>query len=143
MVVRVERVLRVPAPQSVVWEFIDDPEHRARNISVVESCEVGEDGSAVWNVNIPVPLVDRTIAIETDEDRREPPNFVSFSGDSRAFSVTGEHHLEADGDETILTNRFVVDGKVPGVEAYFRRKLGDELDNLEDGLSAYLERREA
>jgi len=45
--------------------------------------------------------------------------------------VVGEHSLGERDDDTQLTNRFVVDGKLPGVERFFKRNLETEFDNLE------------
>jgi len=62
----------------------------------------------------------------------DPPTFVKFVGKSGIFNVTGEHEIrEAEGDGSTLTNRFVVDGKVPGVETFFERNLDGELDRLQ------------
>ncbi len=137
MTVRVERVVTVPADRERVWAFIADPANRARAISVVEDFEV-DDGSAVWHVALPIPVVDRTVAVETDERVREPPSRVEFVGRSKLMTVVGEHHLEDVDGETRLTNRFVVDGRLPGVERYFRKHLDGELDNLVNALAADL-----
>jgi carbon monoxide dehydrogenase subunit G len=45
--------------------------------------------------------------------------------------VLGEHELAPHDGGTRLTNRFTVDGKLPGVEKFFKRNLDEELDNLE------------
>lgn len=134
MTVRVERVVDVPAPQEDVWAFISDPEKRARPISVVRDFELLEDGRAVWHLALPIPIVDRTVRVETEETRREPPNYVEFTGDSKVMRVVGEHSLEPHDGDTRLTNRFVVDGKLPGVERFFKRNMAAEFDNLETAL---------
>ncbi|MHB9286279.1 SRPBCC family protein [Halobacteriales archaeon Cl-PHB] len=137
MTVRVERVVTVPADPNRVWSFIADPANRARAISVVEDFEIDGD-SAVWHVGLPIPVIDRTAAVETEERVREPPTRVEFVGRSRVMRVSGEHLLEEVDGETRLTNRFVVDGRLPGVERYFRKHLDEELDNLMDALAADL-----
>lgn len=134
MTVRVERTLEIPADVETVWAFISDPEKRARAISVVEDVEIESDETATWHVSLPIPIVDRTIAVETEERTRDPPNYVEFEGRSRALHVVGEHELSADDGSTRLTNRFVVDGRLPGVERYFEGRLDDELSNLEAAL---------
>ncbi len=139
MTVRVEREVDVPADPEIVWAFVADPEHRARAISVVRDFEERDDGTAVWHVRLPIPLIDRTVAVETADESREPPRRVSFTGRSRALSVRGEHELEPIEDGTRLTSRFVVDGRLPGVERYFTGHLDDELDNLEAALLDYVE----
>jgi hypothetical protein len=48
--------------------------------------------------------------------------------------VVGEHTVEPSEDGCRLVNEFVVDGKLPGVERFFRRELDSELDNLEAAL---------
>ena len=54
--------------------------------------------------------------------------------------VQGEQELEpTDDEETRVTNRFVVDGKLPGVERFFKRNLDGELQNLERALNDYIE----
>jgi carbon monoxide dehydrogenase subunit G len=134
MAVRVERVVTIPAPREDVWAFIDDSEKRARPISVVTDFELDGDGRAIWYLKLPLPVVDRTIRIETDEQRRDPPTYVEFVGKSAVMNVVGEHELEPAGDETRLTNRFVVEGKLPGVERFFKRTMDEELDNLESAI---------
>ncbi|WP_254838220.1 CoxG family protein [Natronomonas marina] len=131
MTVRVERVFELPAPPEEVWAFIADPEKRARPISVVVDFETTGERTAVWHVELPVPRVDRTIAIETEDVEVDEPRHVKFVGRSRAMNVQGEHTLEPTAEGTRLTNRFVVDGRLPGVETYFKRKLDGELANLE------------
>lgn len=138
MTVRVERVLEVPAAPEAVWAFIADPERRARAISVVEDVDVESDGSATWHVRLPIPVLKRTIAIETEDRQRDPPRYVEFVGRSRAMRVVGEHELAPSDDGTTLTNRFVVDGSLPGVERFFESRLDDELTNLETALRTHL-----
>ncbi|MDG5774869.1 SRPBCC family protein [Haloarculaceae archaeon H-GB2-1] len=133
MTVRVERVFEIPAPIQDVWEFIADPEKRAAAISVVRDYSV-EDGNATWNLKLPIPLLDRTVAVETrDTDRREP-EYVRFVGRSRVMNVSGEHELTSLDGTTRVTNTFVVEGKIPGVERFFNRNMDTELDNLERAL---------
>jgi len=140
MTVRVERVFELPAPPADVWAFIADPELRARPISVLEEYETTGDRTAVWHLELPVPRIDRTIAVETEDVTLEEPRFVKFVGRSRAMNVQGEHSLEpTDDGGTRLTNRFVVDGRLPGVETYFKRKLDGELENLEAALREHLD----
>ncbi|MFB6297822.1 MAG: SRPBCC family protein [Salinirussus sp.] len=137
MTVRVERVVDVPAPPADVWEFISDPEQRSRPISVVSDFELLDGDRAVWHVELPIPIVDRTVRVETEETRREPPSHVEFVGESAVMRVVGEHQLEGsveEGTGTRLTNRFVVDGKLPGVERFFKRNMDAEFDNLERAL---------
>jgi len=138
MVVRVERVVEVPATREAVWAFIADPAKRARAISVVDDFEVLDDRRTVWSVKLPIPLIDRVVRFETEERKRDPPRYVEFSGTSKVAHIVGEHELEETENGTHLVNRFVVDGKLPGVERFFRRNLGDELDNLETALRADL-----
>lgn len=139
MTVRISREIRVPAAPERVWEFIADPNNRAAAISIVRDWEATDDGGMVWHVELPIPLIDRTIRVETHDRERQPPERVSFVGRSKVFRVTGEHELDGGTDETRLTNRFMVDGKVPGVERFFERRLDDELDNLEAALREWLD----
>ncbi|WP_254537602.1 SRPBCC family protein [Halomarina litorea] len=135
MTVRVERTFELDAPPADVWSFIADPAKRARPISVVTEFEETGEGTATWHVKLPIPLVNRTIPIETRETDRREPEYVRFVGRSKVMRVVGEHELEAvDGGGTRLTNRFTVDGKLPGVEKFFKRNLDGELDNLEDAI---------
>jgi len=138
MVVRVERVVELPAPREQVWAFISDPAKRAGAISVVDEFEVLDEDSAVWYVKLPIPIVDQRVQFETEERKREPPRYVEFTGSSKVAHIVGEHELEETEEGTRLVNRFVVDGKLPGVERFFRRNLGSELDNLEAALRAEL-----
>ncbi|WP_254822372.1 SRPBCC family protein [Haloglomus halophilum] len=139
MTVRVERTFDLAAPPADVWAFIADPRKRAEPISVVEEFEVTGDHTAIWHVALPIPYTDRTIAVETEDTRVDEPSYVEFVGRSKAMNVQGEHTLEpTDDGGTRLINRFVVDGKVPGVERYFKGKLDGELQNLEAAIRADL-----
>ncbi|HET7324753.1 MAG TPA: SRPBCC family protein [Halococcus sp.] len=131
MTVRVERTFELEAPKKRVWEFIADPGTRAKPISVVESFEVHDETHATWHLSLPIPFVNRTITVETEDTVREPPSHVEFVGRSRVMRVIGEHDLEAVEGGTRLRNRFTVEGNVPGVERFFKRNLDGELDNLE------------
>jgi carbon monoxide dehydrogenase subunit G len=136
MTVRLSRTFAFDAPGERVWAFIDDPAKRAGAISVVDSFEVHDDGSATWEVELPIPLISRTTTVETRDVERDPPHRVKFVGRSRAMRVSGEHTIEEvdDGARSRLHNEFVVDGRVPGVERFFERNLDRELDNLEAAL---------
>jgi len=141
MAMRLERVIELPAPPKDVWKFISDPEQRARHISVVKDFSVKGDGSATWHLSLPIPFFDRTIAVETEDVEVRPPEHVKFVGRSRAMHVVGEQDLEANESGTRLTNRFTVEGRIPGVERFFEKNLEDEFDNLEAGLREYLDDR--
>ncbi|QCC50421.1 SRPBCC family protein [Halapricum salinum] len=136
MTIRVERVVSVPAPPERVWEFIVDPEKRARPISVVVDFELkdGDGRKATWQIKLPIPVINRTITIETEDVERDPPRYVKFTGRSKVMRVVGEHELEPTEEGTRLTNRFTVEGRVPGVERFFKRNLETEFDNLEDAI---------
>ena len=134
MTVRVERVFELPVPPEDVWSFIADPEQRARPISVVEEFEVTGDRTAIWHVSLPIPYVDATVTVETEDVRVDDPRFVEFVGKSRAMRGVVEHEITETADGSRLTNRFTVEGRVPGVEKYFSNNLDDELDNLEDAI---------
>jgi len=140
MTIRVERILEVPAPPEEVWEFIVDPEKRARPISVVVHFELDDEDArkATWQLKLPIPLVRRTISVETEDVTRDPPRYVKFTGRSKVMHVVGEHELEPTETGTRLTNRFTVEGRVPGVERFFKHNLETEFDNLEDALLADL-----
>ena len=95
MTVRVERSFELDASRERVWEFIADPANRARAISVVESYTLhdGDGRHATWRVTLPLPLVDRTLTVETEDVVRDPPRYVKFVGRSPVLTVTGEHEL--------------------------------------------------
>ncbi|MFB6309446.1 MAG: SRPBCC family protein [Haloarculaceae archaeon] len=140
MTVRVERTTTVPADRARVWEFISDPAKRAAPISVVADWDVHGDGRSTWHVRLPIPILDRTITVETEEVERREPEYVEFVGKSKVMHVVGEHELEETEDGgTRLTNRFVVDGRLPGVERFFKRNLDRELGHLEEALRNDLE----
>lgn len=130
MTVRVSRSFDVPASPERVWEWIADPEARARAISVVSEYSITGENRVIWEVSLPLPLVSRTITVETRDVTRRPPEFVEFVGDSRVFGVTGTHETTPSERGCRLENTFVVDGKLPGVERFFERNLDDELENL-------------
>lgn len=133
MTVRVERRFTLESACETVWKFIADPEKRAEAISVVSGFELdGPEGrTATWHVDLPIPVINRTVAVETEDVERDSPRYVMFVGRSKVMRVTGEHRLEQTDAGCVLTNRFVVDGKLPGVERFFKRQLDEELDNLE------------
>lgn len=131
MTASIERIFEIAASSEDVWAVIADPEKRARPISVVTEFETTGDRTAVWHVSLPIPGISRTIRVETEDLEIEEPSYVRFVGRSKAMDVRGEHILEAAEAGTEITNRFRVDGRIPGVETYFKRKLDDELANLE------------
>jgi carbon monoxide dehydrogenase subunit G len=130
MTARVERTFELPASVEEVWAFISDPGKRASAISLVESYEV-EGDRATWQVRVPIPMISQTVAVQTREVESDPPRYVKFVGSSSALRVVGEHELEPTENGSRLSNRFVVEGKLPGVEGFFQRNLDEELDNLE------------
>ncbi len=138
MTVRVRRSLEFDASPEEVWAFISDAAKRAGAISVVDEYEVNDESRTTWHVRLPIPLVRSTIAVETREVERDPPRYVKFVGRSRAFTVTGKHTVEAREGNTRLVNEFIVDGRLPGVETFFKRNLDDEMDNLERAMRAEL-----
>ena len=129
MTVEVERTFEVDAPVEEVWALLSDPEYRARAVSVAESYDVDGDVT-IWNISIPVPLVRGTVAVRTRDVERDPPRYVKFVGNSKVLTVTGEHELSATEGGTRVRNRFVVDGKLPGVEGFFERNVGKEFENI-------------
>ena len=132
--------MTVAASPERVWEFIGDPDQRARPISVVEEWEIHDDDRATWHISLPIPIIDRTIAVETEDVERREPEYVRFIGRSQVMRVQGEQELEpTEEGGTRVTNRFVVDGKLPGVERFFKRNLDGELQNLERALNDYLD----
>ena len=131
MSVRVERTFDLDASPEEVWALISDPEKRARPISVVEDFELTSDRTATWHVRLPIPVVRSTIAVDTEELERDPPNYVKFVGRSKVMRVVGEHRIEAHNGGSRVINRFTVEGKVPGLERFFKRNLDRELKNLE------------
>ena len=138
MTVRVSRAFEFEAPPELIWEFIVDPERRAEAISLVEEYDVDGDRRATWRVRLPIPVIDSTVAVETEDVERDPPRYVKFVGKSRALRVTGEHTVEETETGSRLVNEFVVDGRLPGVERYFERNLDEELSNLEASLGRYI-----
>lgn len=138
MTIRVERSFEIAAPPQKVWEFISDPEKRATSISVVDGWE--QDGDEfVWHLELPIPLVSTTVPVRTREVERIENERVKFVGRSRVMNVTGEHILSATDSGTQLTNNFTVDGRLPGVEKFFNRRLDDELLNLKTAIEQDLD----
>jgi carbon monoxide dehydrogenase subunit G len=141
MTVRVQRTFEFDADPKRVWEFIADPAKRAEAISVVEEYETDphDERKATWHIRLPIPLLNSTIGVETEDLTRDEPRYVKFAGKSRALRVTGEHTIEEVEGGCKLHNEFVVDGRLPGVEKFFKRNLDKELDNLEAALRRDLE----
>ncbi|EJN60081.1 hypothetical protein HSB1_06840 [Halogranum salarium B-1] len=131
-----QRTFEFDADPERVWEFIADPAKRAEAISVVEEYEIDphNERKAKWHIKLPIPLLNSTVGVETEDVTREEPRYVKFTGKSRALRVTGEHTIEEVAGGCKLHNEFVVDGRLPGVEKFFKRNLDRELDNLEDAL---------
>lgn len=139
MTVRVDRTFDVSAAPEDVWAFISEEANRADAISVVESYELHDDHHATWRLSLPIPMIPGTVAVETEEVEYDPPRFVRFVGRSKVMRVVGEHELEPVDDGTRLHNRFQVEGKLPGVETFFKRNFGEELSNLQAAIEADLE----
>ena len=141
MTVRVQRTFEFDAPGERVWDFISDPGKRAEAISVVERFEVDESGDrATWHITLPIPVISQTAEVETRDVVVDPPQYVKFVGKSRVMRVTGEHTVERVDDSSCrLVNEFVVDGRLPGVERFFKKNLDRELRNLERALRRELE----
>jgi len=140
MTARIERTFEIAAPAAAVWAVISDPETRARSISVVDDFEATGDRTAVWHVSLPIPGLNRTVEVETEDVEIDEPSYVRFVGRSKAMNVQGEHVLEPTEGGTRVTNRFRVEGRLPGVETYFKRKLDDELASLEAAVREETER---
>ncbi|WP_227134886.1 SRPBCC family protein [Halorubellus salinus] len=141
MTVTVERTFAFEAPAADVWAFISDPAKRAGAISVVESYDVDPDSNGTrgtWHVSLPIPVISRTAAVETRDVERRDGEYVKFVGRSKVMRVVGEHEVVPTEDGCELVNRFRVEGKLPGVERYFKKNLDGELDNLEAALRADL-----
>ena len=136
MTVRVQRTFEFDADPERVWEFIADPAKRAGAISVVDKYEIDptDERKATWHVRLPIPLINSTVSVDTEDVTRNEPTYVKFVGKSKAMRVTGEHTLEETDEGCNLVNEFVVDGRLPGVEKFFKRNLDKELDNLEAAL---------
>ncbi|HKL28131.1 MAG TPA: SRPBCC family protein [Natrialbaceae archaeon] len=141
MTVRVERTIELPADPHRVWEFISDPSNRARAISVVSDFSVDgvEDNAVTWHIDLPIPMMNRTVAVQTRDVEVDPPEFVKFEGRSKVLNVTGEHFISPSDGGSRLRNSFVVEGRLPGVERFFRKNLDEELKNLERTLREDLE----
>ncbi|WP_338742370.1 SRPBCC family protein [Haloplanus salilacus] len=138
MTVRVQRTFEFETPPDRVWAFISDPGKRAQSISVVHDYEV--DGTrATWEIDLDLPVIDRTVTVETEDIEVEEPTYVKFVGRSSVMRVTGEHRIEETATGCRLHNEFVVDGRLPGVERFFKSRLDTELDNLESALRRDLE----
>jgi carbon monoxide dehydrogenase subunit G len=129
MTVEVERTFEVDATIEEVWELLTDEANRARAIEVVEEFDTGGE-ETVWQIALPLPVTDRTISVRTWDIERESPNYVEFVGRSKAMDVVGEHEITATETGCRVRNRFVVDGKLPGVERFFRRRIDGEIDNI-------------
>ncbi|WP_049925724.1 SRPBCC family protein [Halopiger goleimassiliensis] len=136
MTVRVERSFELSAAPERIWEFIADPENRARAISVVDDFSTNdpEGRKVTWEVALPIPVVRRTVSVETEDVTRRRPEYVKFVGTSRVLDVTGEHTIVETDTGARLENVFVVDGKLPGVETFFKRNLDAEIENLRRAL---------
>lgn len=137
MTVRVRRSFEVIADIEDVWELLSNEAKRAEAIELVDSFEEVSGGTH-WNVNVPLPLSDRTVTVKTNDVERDPPTYVKFVGRSKLMNVTGEHSLTQDGDTCRVVNTFVVDGSVPGVEKFFKRNIDGEIENIMHAVSDHV-----
>lgn len=138
MTTRAQRTVEIAASPDDVWSFLSDPEKRADSISVIEEFELDDETHATWYLSLPIPAVDETIAVETEDTTRDPVEYIKFVGRARLVSVIGEHELEPTDRGTRLDNRLTVEGEAPGIEQYFEQRLDDEFDNLETALRSDL-----
>ncbi|SDJ29969.1 Carbon monoxide dehydrogenase subunit G [Halovenus aranensis] len=133
MTVEVERSFDVDVPIERVWDLLSEEEIRAETIGVVESYETrpgSQHNEVVWNLSLPIPVISSTVAVKTRDVEREPPHYVKFAGTSKVMTVTGEHELEETETGCHVVNRFMVDGKVPGVERFFKRNIDTQMENF-------------
>jgi carbon monoxide dehydrogenase subunit G len=132
MTVRVTREFDVGVDRETAWGILSDPAQRAESISVVAHYDVHDDEGteATWHLQLPLPVVDRTVAVETRDLERRAPEYVKFEGRSKLLNVMGEHELTAIDGGTHVENRFTVESSLPGVESFFERNLDDELENI-------------
>lgn len=142
MTVRFTRTFEVGAPPDVVWEFLSDPGNRAAAISVVSDWETTGDGTVTWYLDLPIPLIGNRATVTTRDVERDAGEYVRFTGRSKLLNVRGEHTLAATDTGTEITNEFVVNGKAPGVESFFKRQLQTELRNLRDALTQFIDNRD-
>ena len=129
MTVDIERSYLVDAPVSTVWELLSSERNRAEAIEVVERFERNGD-ETIWYVRLPGPLRSRTMAVRTWVVKHDAPRFVKFVGKAKVMDVSGEHELTETDDGCLVRSRFIVDGKLPGVERFFRRNIDDEIENI-------------
>ncbi|MFB6082037.1 MAG: SRPBCC family protein [Halanaeroarchaeum sp.] len=139
MTVRVERSFDIEASPADIWEFISDPAERARAISVVDRFDRRGE-TTIWHIRLPIPLIRTTVAVSTKDVERREPSYVKFKGTSSAFNVVGEHEITSDEGTSTVRNLFVVDGRAPGVESFFKRNFDGEIRNLEQALRHHLDR---
>ncbi len=138
MVVEVERTFEIGVSVEEIWTLIADPAVRAAAISVVTAYEV-ENGRATWHLKLPIPFVRQTATVRTRDIERDPPRYVRFRGDASVMRVTGEHELSPTDRGCRVRNRFVVEGRVPGVESFFKRNIDGEIENLRRELISRLD----
>jgi carbon monoxide dehydrogenase subunit G len=136
MTVEVERAFDVTAPIEAVWDLLSNEETRAQTIGVVESYELraGEHNEVIWHLKLPIPVIRSTVAVRTRDVERDPPRYVKFVGKSKVMTVTGEHELTETETGCHVVNRFVVDGKVPGVERFFERNIDTQIGNFKQAI---------
>ncbi len=133
MTVEVERAFEVNAPIDDVWALLSNEETRAQTIGVVDSYELrpeSEHNEVIWHLSLPIPVIRSTVAVRTRDVERDPPRYVKFVGSSKVMTVTGEHELTETESGCRVVNRFVVDGKVPGVERFFKRNIDSQIENF-------------
>lgn len=134
MTTRAQRTVEIAAPPRDIWSFLSDPEKRANSLSVIEEFELKDETHATWYLSVPIPVIDETVIIETEDTTRNPVEYIEFVGRSRLLNVIGEHELEPTDGGTRLDNRFTVEGEAPGIEEYFEQQLDNEFDNFETAL---------
>ena len=133
MTVDVERVYDVTATVEEAWSLLSDPAMRAKGLTMVESYEqVGAE--TIWHLRLPIPGLRKTASVRTRDVERSPPTYVKFTGDAKIMHVQGEHELTETDTGCRIRNRFVVDGRLPGVESFFKRGIDREIERMLQGL---------
>lgn len=142
MAIEAERTITLDAPREDVWQFVSNPTTRAETLSIVERYSIDGDGSATWEVDLPIPFIQESFPVETEDSEVKEPKYLKYVGDSKAFSITGEHWINESGGGTFLQLRLTLEAKLPGVELFLSQNIEDEIDNLVRALKRSVEEGE-
>lgn len=126
--VRVRRTFEIDAPRDQVWEFISNPDNRAKFLSSVKGYRVLSEDEVEWDIGLPV--IGATIKFRTRDVEKIEGEKVVFEGSHSVVSLRGVHELHDTENGVKVDVLFEVKSGVPGVERAFKRRFDKEIQEF-------------